>query len=311
MPVFKIHHVTRYEYDRLVKESNNEIRVYPYQCAEQEILQHQLSISGQPPVHQFDDYWGNLTGTFNVMPPHKEMVIDSKVVVRTTQAATPQINFDAGFSELESMLDGHLSLLELSRPDFIRSQSQIQEMVAIFLDRNKTVAHMVEEAGRYVYTHFKYLKGITTIETTVDQLLVHQAGVCQDFAHVLLQLLRTMGVPSRYVSGYICPNKNGMRGEGATHAWVEAYIPGSGWAGLDPTNNVWVSNTHVKLAVGRNFNDCSPVKGNFRGPARQKLSVYVSVSYEDGHTFEDRNDVKQETADSSSETFDAAHMPQQ
>lgn len=83
-----------------------------------------------------------------------------------------------------------------------------------------------------------------------------------------------------------------MRGEGATHAWVEAWIPGYGWAGIDPTNNVWVSNRHVKLAVGRNFYDCSPVKGTFKGPAKQSLSVYVSVGYEDGQTFEEVSKVK-------------------
>ena len=82
-----------------------------------------------------------------------------------------------------------------------------------------------------------------------------------------------------------------MRGEGATHAWVEAWIPGYGWAGIDPTNNIWVTNTHVKLAVGRNFNDCTPVKGTFKGLGEQNLSVYVSVGYEDGKMFEDLNNV--------------------
>ena len=85
-----------------------------------------------------------------------------------------------------------------------------------------------------------------------------------------------------------------MRGEGATHAWVEAYIPHFGWAGIDPTNNVWVTNTHVKLDVGRNFENCSPVKGTFKGPARQSLSVYVSVGYEDGVTFEELTSVQLE-----------------
>ena len=83
-----------------------------------------------------------------------------------------------------------------------------------------------------------------------------------------------------------------MRGEGATHAWVEAWIPGYGWAGIDPTNNVWVTNKHVKLAVGRNFNDCTPIKGTFKGIGEQKLSVYVSVGYEDGKTFEELNNVQ-------------------
>lgn len=85
-----------------------------------------------------------------------------------------------------------------------------------------------------------------------------------------------------------------MRGEGATHAWVEAWIPGEEWVGIDPTNNVWVTNNHVKLAIGRNFNDCSPIKGTFKGLARQLLSVYVSVSYEDGEKFEELNNVNLE-----------------
>jgi transglutaminase-like putative cysteine protease len=108
----------------------------------------------------------------------------------------------------------------------------------------------------------------------------------------MLELLRMIGIPSRYVSGYICPNKNGMRGEGATHAWVEAFVPNHGWIGIDPTNNVWATNNHVKLAVGRDFSDCTPAKGTFKGPARQSLSVYVSVGYEDGHVFEEINAVK-------------------
>lgn len=92
-----------------------------------------------------------------------------------------------------------------------------------------------------------------------------------------------------------------MRGEGATHAWVEAWIPQLGWTGIDPTNNVWATTHHVKLAVGRHFNDCSPVKGTFKGLARQTLSVYVSVGYEDGHVFEELNDVQMVVTESALE----------
>jgi len=159
---------------------------------------------------------------------------------------------------------------------------------------SQTVVQVVENCCHFIFTNFQYVKGITTIETTVEEILLHRSGVCQDFAHVMLEVLRNLQIPGRYVSGYICPSKNGMRGEGATHAWVEAWIPGYGWAGIDPTNDVWVSNHHVKLAVGRNFYDCSPVKGTFKGSAKQSLSVYVSVGYEDGQTFEEISKVKME-----------------
>jgi transglutaminase-like putative cysteine protease len=229
---------------------------------------------------------------FNVLPLHKELVVESKLLVRTTASSQLKINFHSGFDELEKEMEGDLKMLEVATKDNIKSQPEIDDILVSFYQREKSVASVVESCCEYIFKHFKYLKGITDIETTVDEILVHRSGVCQDFAHLMLQVLRTINIPSRYVSGYICPNKNGMRGEGATHAWVEAWIPGYGWAGIDPTNNVWVTNTHVKLAVGRHFMDCSPVKGSFRGPAQQTLSVYVSVGYEDGHMFEELNNVQ-------------------
>lgn len=144
---------------------------------------------------------------------------------------------------------------------------------------------------QYVYTNFKYIKGLTSVETTLDEVWTLKAGVCQDFAHMLLVMLRIIRVPARYVSGYICPNKNGMRGESATHAWVEAYIPDYGWLGLDPTNNCIAGDLHVRLAVGRNFSDCSPVKGTYKGMSEHKLEVGVSVSYEDGKTVEEASTI--------------------
>ncbi len=298
MAVFKIHHITTYQYDSPVVDSVNEIKIFPYSCPEQEILQMDLNISYAPDVQRFQDYWGNRCGLFSLTIPHKTLVIESKAVIRTTQSSQLKIDFHSDFKQLATEKDNNLSLLELSFFDPIKNQSNIDQIARQVTNNTETVAGAVERCCEYIYKRFKYVKGITTIETTVDEILNHQSGVCQDFAHLMLQILRSIGIPSRYVSGYICPNKNGMRGEGATHAWVEAYIPGYGWAGIDPTNNVWVTNTHVKLAIGRDFNDCSPVKGTFRGNAQQHLSVYVSVGYEDGHTFEGTNDVTQEPTQS-------------
>lgn len=292
MPVFKIHHITKYQYDEPVKESINEIKIFPYQCPEQEVLQHQVNITSHPNVYTSMDYWNNVTGTFNLLQPHKELIIESKLMIRTTVAPEIEMNYSSTVSDLEKELHSNLRLLELSTPDQIESIGAIAEIIASVYNPSKSVAAIVIESSRYVFEQFQYTKGITNVETTIDEILEHHGGVCQDFAHVLLQILRTIKIPSRYVSGYICPNKNGMRGEGATHAWVEAFIPGFGWAGVDPTNNIWVTNKHIKLAVGRNFNDCTPIKGTFKGVADQHLSVFVSVGYEDGVTFEELNDVK-------------------
>jgi transglutaminase-like putative cysteine protease len=314
MPVFKIHHITKYQYNKLVKESCNQLKIFPYQHHAQEILEQNLQITSQPEVFVFDDYWGNKVGTFNVLQSHQEMVIESKLTVRTTGLSNLEINAKASWQDLQTDRDKSINLLELSLPDTINNQVAIEEIIAILNVREASIKEVVEQASTYVFNNFKYIKGITTVETTIDEIMQHQSGVCQDFAHVLLQILRTMQIPSRYVSGYICPNKNGLRGEGATHAWIEAYIPTYGWAGIDPTNNVWVTNNHVVLAVGKNFNDCTPIKGTFKGPAYQKLSVYVSVGYEDGNSFEEINNVVVDVENIGVEKFeivDNQHQQQQ
>ena len=292
MAIFSIHHITRYEYTRPVKESLNQIKIHPFLNGSQEILQHELIISHDPELHLFEDYWGNKTGIFTIAGSHKSLTIESKLVVRTIEKDPPHTDQPGN---AEWMIAGNeLLLTELSQPERIEKQKEIVDIVASIQKEGKSYADIIRLCSEYVYHHFQYIKGITDYETTVDEILEHKSGVCQDFAHVLLQILRTMGIPSSYVSGYICPNKNGMRGEGATHAWVEAWIPGYGWAGIDPTNNVWVTGNHVKLAAGRDFNDCTPVKGTFKGTARQQLSVYVSVGYEDGQVFEEMNNVTME-----------------
>jgi transglutaminase-like putative cysteine protease len=294
MPVFNIHHITKYEYDRPVKESVNEIRIYPLANNELEILYQEINITGNPEVLIINDYWNNRTGMFNLMISHQELIIESKLIVRTLNSSEIHLNTKAGLEELKNETARDLFLLELSQIKDPELKDEISAVAKEFMTPDMPVATIVEKCASYIFNNFKYIKGITTIETTNKEILEYRSGVCQDFAHIMLEILRNLGIPSRYISGYVCPNNDGMRGEAATHAWVEAWIPGNGWTGIDPTNNIWVTNHHVKLAAGRNFNDCSPTKGTFKGIARQSLSVYVSVSYEDGHKFEESTNVKME-----------------
>ncbi len=279
MPIYKIQHITRYEYDAPVVDSTNQIKIYPYRSAVQQLLQQELTITGDPVINTFTDYWGNKVGTFSLTEPHFQLVIDSRLVIQVADAVIPQ---------REPL--SPLMLLEYNRPDVIASTNAIEEILQQAPNAVDVYA-FTEWCSHYVFDNFTYEKGITTIETTVDEILKHRKGVCQDFAHLLLQMLRTAGIPSRYISGYICPNKDGLRGEGATHAWVEIWTEAEGWKGIDPTNNIWVNTSHIILAVGRSFSDCSPAKGTFKGMANQKLHVYVSVGYEDGHQFEEHTQV--------------------
>lgn len=293
MPTFVIHHLTQYSYDRPVRESTNLIKIFPFVHPGQETTRHELLITGEPAINRFVDYWGNQVGCFMRSEPHDQLIIDSRLSVRTSSSApNPLVNSKfADWNTIRTETGNDMLLLDLSRPEAIQSAGAIRQMVAELRHTRDSPAVFIQRCSEYIFDNFTYQKGITTVESTIDEILELRSGVCQDFAHVLLQILREEGIPARYVSGYICPNQDGARGAGATHAWVEVWLPGSGWVGIDPTNNTWVSDRHVVLAVGRHFGDCSPVKGTFKGPANQELKVFVSISYEDGSKLEDSSTV--------------------
>lgn len=281
MPRFNIHHITRYTYDSPVRDSANQVILFPINDEFQEVLKHELTITGSPPIETYKDYYGNEVGIFTHAAAHQSLVIDSRLEIVTRPRP--------GFSDTATN-DDQWDWLEQARwklpfVDFLQQEAfgqlpEALETVCPGKFRSLTPLAAARELTTYVYTHFKYIKGITSVETTLDEVWELKAGVCQDFAHILLVFLRQIGIPARYVSGYICPNQNGMRGEGATHAWIEAYIPFTGWVGFDPTNNCEAKDLHVRLAVGRNFSDCSPVRGTYKGAAGHQLEVAVSVSYE-------------------------------
>lgn len=279
MSTYTIQHITEYKYDAPIIDSVNMIKVYPYQSDDQNVISQEVLITNDPLINFYIDYWGNRVGIFSITEPHETIKIDSRI----------KIHKEAPALKLMKPLP-EIIKLDYTLPEVIQSQSIILDIIkdAPLTEHKRT---LIEWCNHYVYTHFKYEKGITDAYTTLDDILKIGKGVCQDLAHVLIQMLRTLGITCRYVSGYICPNKNGMRGQGATHAWVEVWLDDYGWFGIDPTNNMWVYDTHIKLSAGRNFNDCSPMKGTFKGIANQSLSIYVSVGYEDGHVIEDTNDV--------------------
>jgi transglutaminase-like putative cysteine protease len=281
MPEFNIQHITKYIYQGYVRDSANQIILYPINDSFQKVLKHELTITGNPDIDNFTDYYGNNIGMFTYCSPHYELEIFSKVSVVTNPRQLPvdDIFIADQWRDLER-LRKMAPYIDYLKQEYFEKSDLLNKIVLSKKRDDDTPYQTSLNFCRYVFEHFDYIPGITTVETTLDEIWNLKAGVCQDFAHILLVMLRMINIPARYVSGYICPNKSGMRGEGATHAWVEVYIPGYGWLGLDPTNNCVANETHVRLAVGRSFTDCSPVKGVYKGAAGHVLKVAVSVAYE-------------------------------
>jgi transglutaminase-like putative cysteine protease len=283
MPRFIIHHVTRYTYAEPVRDSANQIMLYPLKDEFQELKSQKIFITGEPFIEVFKDYYGNEIGSFMNIAPHTELRIDSTVSVVTKQRVFPTDDHETvtQWNHLEE-IKFMLPFIDFLKQENFKELAEVKKIADAGFYKTVSVYTAVLQLCEFVYKNFNYIKGITTIETTLDEIWQLKAGVCQDFAHILLVMLRLLGIPSRYVSGYVCPNDSSLRGEGATHAWAEAYIPFYGWLGVDPTNNCIVNDLHVRLAIGRNFSDCSPVKGTYKGTAKQHLEVGVSVSHEDG-----------------------------
>lgn len=281
MPEFKIQHITKYTYDGPVRDSANQVILYPIHDEYQDVLKQEIKITGDPVVDTYIDYYGNKVGSFTHRDPHSQMIISSQLWVTTKHRPLPVNDIFPGqqWKDYER-LRYIVPYIDFLKQEYFEGQTELQKTVDIERKKDDTPYQTVLRFCQYIYDNFSYIKGVTTVESTLDDVWKLKAGVCQDFAHILMVMLRLVNIPARYVSGYICPNHNGMRGEGATHAWAEAYIPDYGWLGIDPTNNCIANETHVRLAVGRNFSDCSPVKGTYKGPHGHRLEVAVSVGYD-------------------------------
>lgn len=276
MPEFEIQHLTRYLYDAPARDSANQIILFPIKDEYQDVLKQEVTITGNPVIDKHIDYYGNEVGSFTYALPHTELVIKSKLLVSTKHRPFP-INdiFPAQQWEDLKPLQYMVPYIDFLRQENFEGANELKKLVEDLKGTADTPYQVALRFCEYVYKNFNYIKGVTSVETTLTEIWKLKAGVCQDFAHILTEMLRLIRIPARYVSGYICTDKNGMRGEGATHAWAEAYIPDYGWLGIDPTNNIIANENHIRLAVGRNFMDCSPVKGVYKGSSGHRLEVSV------------------------------------
>lgn len=292
MPEYKIRHITRYTYPSPVTDSANQLILFPQSTDQQELREYKLEITQQPVVEFFMDYFGNKVGIFSLIKPHTELFIRVDMDVVTHEVKIPEDNQPAGeqWQTLEEESE-QWPCLDFMLTEKSVSHDEIFALTNSFIKKDVTPFVAVKTMSSWINENFAYVKGITSVESSVDEIWRLKAGVCQDFAHMLLVMLRMAHIPSRYVSGYICPKNHELRGEGATHAWVEAWIPHYGWVGVDPTNNCIVSDRHVRLAAGRDFSDCTPVKGIYKGPSEHTLEVSVVINNAQLETTEPINPV--------------------
>ncbi|HEX8329220.1 MAG TPA: transglutaminase family protein [Hymenobacter sp.] len=278
MPSYKIKHLTRYAYAAPVIDCANQLMIYPLEDERLEVKSQVVTVSLNPEIAFFTDYFGNQVGVFTVIKPHTELLIESNVEVVTTPIQFPmdEETAEQQWQQLASLSrDG--AFMDFLDPHTSPLHEEIRTALQGIISGNEKPLKNALVLSEYVNANLAYEQGVTSVETPTEEIWRLKAGVCQDFAHLLLFMLRLVGIPARYVSGYVCPKEEGVRGAGATHAWVEAYIPFYGWLGLDPTNNCIVNDGHVRMAIGRHFSDCTPIKGTYKGTGAHTLTVSVHI----------------------------------
>ncbi len=271
-------HITSFSYSNYVVESSNQIILYPYNDFKQQVINHSINVTGNPTIHTCFDCYNNKVGFFNFSPPHKRMTIESQAEISVNKIDLPvdKMKIIDQWMEIEKLKSDNIDFFQFSSPNH-NPGKEARECLKTIHKELSTPFNLLMRLNEFVYKNFKYKKGVTNVDTSVEKVWKLGLGVCQDFTNVLIQLCRLSNIPARYVSGYVCSSDR-IRGYGATHSWVEAYIPEYGWIGVDPTNNCVCHDLHVKVGVGRNYTDCAPVKGIYKGDEEQKMDVKVILS---------------------------------
>jgi transglutaminase-like putative cysteine protease len=287
---YSIQHVTKFRYSGPVSESMMELRMHPRSEGAQRCLTFQVSILPRARVAIYRDYLGNSVHHFDVPGHHKRLVVIAEALVDVRPPADLPASLGSGawdrLDEMiangdywEMLLPSHFARPSRDLEDFAKEIGFDSRAEARLRDPIE-VLHGVNGA---LFRSISYVKKSTSVDSPIEDALRSRQGVCQDYAHIMITLLRHLGIPARYVSGYLFhrPNEVTRSAEGATHAWVEVLLPELGWVGYDPTNNVLASDRHVRTAVGRDYADVPPTKGVYKGSVQSELSVTVRVAPSD------------------------------
>ncbi|MEG3655772.1 transglutaminase family protein [Arenibacter palladensis] len=291
--IFNVKHTTKYEYNAPVIYCHNIATLRPRESKGQQLLDYKIQITPQPAeISERIDFFGNYITRFSIQTEHIELKVTTKSKIVRNYAQFQ----DSFFSEAcrEITLDQTLLALRSTDPDILdarqyilesifigRADDNIRDYAEVSFKRNRSVFDAAFELMQRIYTDFQFVSGFTSISTPVAEVMKEKKGVCQDFAQIAIACIRSVGLPARYVSGYIetvpPKGKEKLVGADASHAWFSIFIPGFGWVDFDPTNNLIPMDQHIVVGWGRDYYDVPPLKGVVYGSGKSKLKVAVDI----------------------------------
>jgi len=278
---YTVRHVTRFSYESPISESVMEVRMQPRSDILQRCLHFSLTTTPASRVMMYQDHDGNTVHHFNIPARHTRMAVTAEALVECEESpplperlgadAWDQLQQVAGSGEAWD----YLAPSTFTTPTTLLKAFIINAGVERGPDPLVTLRRLMAE----MFARFEYSPRSTRVDSPIDDALQSKRGVCQDFAHIFISIAKQLGVPSRYVSGYLFhdPSSSERSGEGATHAWVECLLPEIGWVGLDPTNNLVATDRHIRVALGRDYADVPPTRGVYKGSSKVNNELAVAV----------------------------------
>jgi len=271
---YEILHRTHYTYISPARDSFNDVRVEPPSIPEQTVESFSIRVEPEARLDRYTDFYSNLVHHFEIPAAHNALLIESRVKVEThwpEAIATDALIYPLG--KLDDAPDAERCFDFLQSSRYIELDVYVWKLALDALENRKDLWQAALALMRFTHENIKYLPNSTNVHTRMSDVIAQRSGVCQDFAHVLIGLCRSMKIPARYVSGYLATEI-----ASATHAWVEIYIPGVGWRALDPTHNRQIDKTYVKIGHGRDYGDVPPVSGNYHGTLERTMAVEVKIT---------------------------------
>ena len=285
---YAVTHITEYYYGDTVPLCHNLVHLKPRMTERQTVLTHEIEVSPTPAIRsERTDVFGNPVGWFSIQEPHESLEIVARSTVDVKSFQPPTGLWSPAWDEVARLLDGPPGARLLEAEQFlfdspmVPRHPELADYARPGFPPGRPLLECLVEFMKRIHTEFKFDSGVTTIGTPVLEVLEHRHGVCQDFAHLMIGCLRSLGLAARYVSGYLVtrppPGKPRLVGCDTSHAWVSAYFPDFGWIDFDPTNDVIPSTGHITLGWARDYSDLSPVRGVVVGGHRHSLRVSVDV----------------------------------
>jgi len=281
---YAIRHFTSYRYNRSVWQSMMEVRMHPRSEGNQRCFVFQLSVNPRARIFGYTDSYGNLVHHFDLPSRHSQLTIISDALVNIeAQPSIPDFMEYQGWQELEEIVEKKDYWDMLMPSHFARSSPELEQLageIGVTERKRRSPLAFLQDIASGVHRSFSYVKKSTAVNSPIEDALRSRQGVCQDFAHIMIALVRNARIPCRYVSGYLYHSTENAHPatDGATHAWVEALLPGLGWVGFDPTINRLASEQHIRTATGRDYADVPPTMGMMKGKADTQLQVRVRVT---------------------------------